>query len=80
MNSFRNSQRVRIVAQDGLDERTFLIGKVGTVVRCRYGDNGAWIDMDEPLDENLTIFPAGDRRRNHILMYPEECEPIPEVK
>jgi hypothetical protein len=76
MERFKFNQRVRIVSQDGLSEREQLIGKLGTVVRCRYGDNGAWINMDDPLDEKLTSFPARDPRRNHILMYPEECEPV----
>ena len=74
VRTFRFNQRVRVVSQDGLDERQELIGQLGTVVRCRYGDNGAWVKMDNALDEQLTSFPVGDHRRNHILMYPEECE------
>jgi hypothetical protein len=75
MKRFQLYQRVKIVWQDGLVERQTLIGKTGKVVRCRHGDNGAWVQMDEPLTEKLASFPEGDPRRKHILMYPEECEP-----
>jgi hypothetical protein len=76
MQQFSNHQRITVVSRDGMQpESQELVGKTGTVVRLRLGDNGAWVKMDEPFNEKLTSFPAGDERRNYILMYPEECEP-----
>jgi hypothetical protein len=72
---FSNGQRVKITT-DALTKGISMLGKVGTVVRIRMQDNGAWIEMDDPLPEELASFELGDNRRNHIIFYPEECEPF----
>lgn len=53
-----------------------LAGKCGTVARRRKGDDGAWVDMDDPLPGELANFPAGDSRHKHVLLYPDQCESI----
>lgn len=69
MKRFRLGQRVRVTAQE-----CALCGKVGTVERLRRSDNGAWVTMDEALDDDMRVFPATDPRADHILLYPTECE------
>jgi hypothetical protein len=68
MRRFFNNQRVRVLEPD-----TGLQGRVGTVVRLRMSDNGAWVQMDEALPDELRAFPANDPRGNHILLFPEQC-------
>ena len=75
MDRFTNGQRVKVVTED-LTEGISMLGKVGTVVRIRMQDSGAWIEMDDPLPEKLASFEVGDSRRNHIIFYPDECEPF----
>ena len=72
MQSFKRDQRVR-VASDYEDGR--LHGKVGTVHRIRT-DGGAWVEMDDPLPDDLCRFPADDPRGKHVQLYPEECERV----
>lgn len=69
MRSLKNNQRVRCIKDP-------LAGKTGTVVRPRIGDNGAWVQMDEDLPEDLRSFSPPDSRCRNIVLYPEECEPI----
>jgi hypothetical protein len=63
-------QRVRITSESK-DE---MVGKLGTVVRLRRTDNGAWVNMDRDLPIALRSFPEHDPRRRHMLVYPDECE------
>lgn len=69
MRNFSNGQRIKVnLPHDRMH------GKVGTVVRLRMGDNGAWVKMDDELPEELRSFPVGDSRDHHLLLYPEDCE------
>lgn len=72
MKRFENGQRV-IVSNP--EHPCF--GKAGSVVRLRRMDESAFVNMDDPLPGDLASFPEGDSRRNHILMYPDECSPEP---
>lgn len=73
MMHFRLHQRVRIWRGDHAD----LIGRAGTVVRLRRGDDGAWVRLDEHLDAPKP-FPDDDPdgRGNDLILYPDECEPL----
>ena len=62
-----NGMRVRCIKEP-------LQGKLGTVVRVRRGDDGAWVHMDDPLPQDLRSFPADDSRADHIVLFPEECQ------
>lgn len=73
MNRFENGQRVTVTAQHHPCK-----GKAGTVARLRRADAAAWVNMDDPLPGDLASFPRGDERRNHMMLYPDECEPIAE--
>src|ERR1700759_4757037 len=70
MNRFENGQRI-IVSHP--EHPCF--GKAGSVVRLRRIDSAAFGNMDDPLPEDLASFPEGDTRRNHMMFYPDECEP-----
>jgi hypothetical protein len=76
MKHFSNGQRVKVVSHDDLN----MIGNVGTVVRLRIQDNGAWVKMDKGVTAGMRKehFPfsgdATDSRCNHTLLYPEHCE------
>ncbi len=51
---------------------------VGTVVRLRIADDGAFVRLDKRLGEDVHMFPASDKtRRTSVLTYPEWCEPRP---
>lgn len=65
----RFERRIRITAKGHPLE-----GKTGTIERLRLSDDGAWVAMDKPLPEELASFPMGDGRRNHFLLYPDDCE------
>lgn len=69
-----------VVRMDTLDT-SWLRGKIGTVVRLRMCDDGAWINMDQDIPDELRSFPADDasRRGNHVLLYPDECEELKEA-
>ena len=69
LERFRLGQRVRVIGGE-------LEGKTGTVVRCCIQSDEAFIDMDEPLSVALARFPEGDSRRNHIKLWPDECEAV----
>ncbi len=73
MNQFRNKLRVKIV-----DDEHPCHGKEGRVVRLRMADNGAWINMNEEVPDDFRSFPVSDEagRRNHLLLYPEQCEEV----
>jgi len=43
-------------------------------------DDAAWIVMDDPLPGDLASFPRGHERRNHMMFYPDECEPEPRAQ
>lgn len=79
MESFRNHQRVRVVqVSPGASDYdkgkvSQLIGKVGSVVRLRRADTGAWVRMDEPLPVAIRNFPEGDERAHDFILYPDEC-------
>lgn len=49
---------------------------LGTVVRMRRGDEGAWIALDERGPDAIHPFPADDHRACHVLAYPEDCEAV----
>lgn len=74
MKTFKNGQRVIL---DQPEMHKALRGKIGTVVRLRRCDNGAWVRMDEDVPDELRSFPANDEagRGNHVMLYPEECSP-----
>ena len=68
MDRFQNGQRIRVI------EPTHpMVDMTGTVVRLRRCDYQAWVDMDADLPMDLRSFPANDSRRNHMLLWPDEC-------
>lgn len=69
MDSFQNNQKIIVT-----DAEHPCHGKTGTVVRLRRADDAAWVRMDEDLPMDLRSFPADDERRNHIMLWPEDCE------
>ena len=73
MKRFENEIRVVVT-----DKSHALHGMGGTVKRLRMGDNGAWVAMDGPVPDELRYFPSDDihARGNHVLLYPEECDPL----
>jgi len=77
MKMFRNGQRIRITTT-AKTNNVNMAGKTGTVVRLRYGDNGAWVEFDEKIPDAVASFSDNDPRRNHMLFYPDECEEINE--
>lgn len=46
---------------------------LGTVVRMRRSDNGAWVALDKRIDY-VCPFPADDSRATHVLVFPENAE------
>lgn len=72
MKRFKLGEKIKVVDSDHE-----LNGKTGRVDRLRNCDEGAWVTMDDSLPENLAVFPAGDDRRNNIVLYPEHCDPEP---
>ena len=72
MKRFENNQRV-VVASAG----HVLNGMAGTVKRLRIGGDGAWVEMAGSIPDELRKFPADDShgRGNHVLLFPEDCEP-----
>ncbi len=73
MNQFRLHQRVQIT-----DPSLNVHGRTGRVIRLRYGDSSAWVEMDEPLPDASRTFPADDPggRARHLLICPEYCKEI----
>jgi hypothetical protein len=69
MKRFSNNQVVTVT-----DVEHELTGKSGIVCRLRMADDGAWVAMNDPLPDHLASFPKGDSRRDHIILYPDECE------
>lgn len=63
MEQFRNGQRIGYQ------------GRLGTVVRLRHCDDGAWVDMDMGPVGDERRFPDDDPhgRGRHVLLYPEDC-------
>jgi hypothetical protein len=78
MKYLKDRQRVKVVVPQEEATRSaghhLLNGKAGTVVRKRISDDGAWVEMDEPLPDSLRLFLPPDKRQDHVLLYPEECE------
>lgn len=78
MKQFKDNQRVRFIVskyEPSSVREEWLPGKIGTVVRLRMSDDGAWVRMDDAIPDEIASFPASDKRRNHVLLYPHECEP-----
>lgn len=73
--SFHLGQRVRIVSPDAV--KYGIEGRTGTVTRLRWGDNGAWVEMDRTLPKALRVFPEDDSRARHLILYPDECREVP---
>jgi hypothetical protein len=69
MKRFENRMRIEVS-----DEKHPCFQKCGEVVRIRISDSGAWVDMDEDLPPDLMSFTNNDPRRNHMLLYPEQCK------
>lgn len=61
--------RVNAVGDDGIE----IPPTDGTVKRLRRADNGAWVELDTRLDDELHSFAADDEagRGRHVLTYPE---------
>ena len=72
MRSFEDGQRVIL---DQPEAHKLLKGKAGRVVRRRRADAAAWVEMDDDIPVQYRHFPAGDRRCNHVMLYPQECRP-----
>lgn len=73
MRRFNNGQRITVVAADSP-----FIGESGTLVRLLRRSNEAWVNMDRDLPIDLRSFPDGDERKNHVCLWPQDCQP--EVK
>jgi len=72
MERFNNSQRVRVVDPQPINES--LRGKTGTVYRLLMRSREAWVRMDED-PKHLAAFFESDSRRNDVCLWPFECEP-----
>jgi len=71
MRNFGAAKRIRIIEPEhGMN------GQAGTIYRHRICDNGAWVAMDNEPSEHLCSFPKSDHRRNHIILYPDQCEEV----
>lgn len=70
LKKFTNSMRVEVKEHDD----PAMVGMLGTVVRLRQADNGAWVRMNIRLDSDDFPFPEGDSRSHHTLLYPDQCE------
>ena len=72
MKYFALRQRVQV-----LPDGTALDGRIGTVVRLRISDDGAWVQMDNDLPADLCSFPdPADNRHRNIMLYPEQCQEV----
>lgn len=50
-------------------------GKKGTVVRLLIRSSAeAWVNMDDPLDDDVRLFNRGDIRKKHVLLRLDQCE------
>jgi hypothetical protein len=77
MTEFTLHQRVRV--RDGVGatvDHPGLAGKTGTVVEMTASRDWHWVNMDEDVPESLAW--SRYRRRNHVKLYPEDCEPVTE--
>lgn len=72
----KDGQRVLVNWCGEFDVRRLVPPAAGTVVRLRYGDEGAWVALDVRRDEPVHPFPEDDNRGRHVLVYPEGCELI----
>lgn len=70
MKSFTVGAKVKVTASDHP-----LAEKTGTVRRLRYGDNAAWVNMDDEIPEVIRMFPrnAPFNLGNLALLYPGDC-------
>jgi len=54
-----------------------LRGRTGRVWRLRFCDDGAWVQINgADIGHALARFPQGDSRRNHVVLFPEQCESL----
>lgn len=65
---FKRGMRVRIA-----NPAHPLFGEVGTVVRPRMQDRGAWVRMDKDVGR-LASFSPDDARHNDVLLFPDDAE------
>lgn len=78
MRRFTLGQRVLVRATFGphvFEERPIGRLVLGTVVRLLRRDDGAWVELDERVDDSHHPFPHdddGDRAR-YVLTYPDLC-------
>jgi len=73
MKRFKKAHRVTV--SDPELEHESLRGKSGTVQRLLMRSAEAWVCMDDDIPDSLARFPVGDERRNHVCLWPFECEP-----
>lgn len=75
---FERGQRVRVLrASTPPYGEPVALDALGTVARCRMGDPGAWVALDErSAVPGVHPFPADDSRGRHVLAYPEDCEAL----
>lgn len=74
MKTFSQGQRVMVRRNvDGIE-----IDAVGEVARVRT-DGGGWVNLDRRSEfESVHPFFANDETRaNHVLVFPEDCDPEP---
>jgi hypothetical protein len=71
MNRLKTGQSVRVI-----DQNHPCFGKIGRVWRESLREMSAWIQMNEPIPENLRRFPKGDKggRDCNIMLLPGQCE------
>lgn len=74
LERFENQMRIRVVDPD--EEHAPLKDHVGLVVRLRMQDESAWIRMVDPLPEGVAVFPKDDERRDHVILWPDECDQL----
>ncbi len=72
MQSFHTTaKRIRVT-----DPEHPMTGQCGAIYGQRRRDDGAWVAMDNEPPQAACYFPAGDDRHHHILLFPEQCEPV----
>ncbi len=71
-------QRVHVRrVRSRLNGEMIAIDVPGEVVRLRRLDDGAIVDLDVRLPTaGVHAFPRGDTRECHVIVQPEDCDPV----
>lgn len=71
-----NGQRVWVRAVGEFDKIDLPVPAVGSIVRMRRCDDGAWIRLDVRQPEHFHPFHEGDERSNDVIAFPENCDAV----